>query len=127
MGEDSFPARRLLQLRGHGGERLRVVPSEPGAGHSAVDLDMERPPGSSEPGGQGLGVADGGPEIVGEVPLDVADKERAHYQDRAADPSRAKHRSLVHRGDAISPWVERLERTRHRDGAQAVAVSFDHR
>src|SRR5690242_10675675 len=48
-------------------------------------------------------------------------------EDSAADARGAKRGPLLHRGDGVSPGVERLERLRGGDRAQSVGIGLDHR
>ena len=47
--------------------------------------------------------------------------------DRTRDARSAKLVALADGRDAVAPWLERLERARHGDGAEPVRVGLDHR
>ena len=128
VGEHAFPARAPRRAA-----RRRVASADASFQRTparAIPVSISRWNGRSlaaTPGLERRRVADRGPQVVRRG-------ARRSHSGAAGSATRmgrrsrgAERRALLDRRHAEAPRVERLQRARDRDGAETVAVSFDHR
>ncbi len=124
---DPFPTGRRGEHASQSLESREVVPPHATPAHPGIELDVERPVGSSHPRVERRRITDRGPEIVSEISLHVSRMQRTGHEQWAFDPALAERAPLFDGCDAEAPGIYRQESASDLDCTETVTVSFDHR
>jgi hypothetical protein len=103
-----------------------TVPRQAGARHARVDLQMPRPAGAG-PGLDHGRIAERRGEVGAAERVDLGAKDRREDDDRPGDAGAPELGALGDRRHPEAPRLERFERQRRPDGAEAVGVGLHHR
>ncbi len=119
MGEDS-----LRRGRDDCGQRFGVIPSHSGTGHSRIDLAMIRTIWWPLP--NDVEVVENRSEVVLEQCAELYGACGRKHDHRSLDADLTQPASLIDRGHAKAPRIDRLERAHDRPDAETVAIRLDH-